>query len=208
MEEQINQPTINQKGSGWVWVIFIVAILLIISSGTGVYFWQEKIIAKNNSDHEKALLESQKEKLDLEKELKDSQEQLISLAAANSNDSQLKLPVIQFTPDTFSQDEKNELTEKVINPYVDYEKELQKMNLISIQIEKYTEEEISKQTYARYMYKIDVIMETGHSGWLEREKGKNIDYWIPECMDECSFSESFKAKYPEVIKKYNSLRQK
>jgi len=96
----------------------------------------------------------------------------------------------------------------VINPYVDYEKEIQKMNPISIQIEKYTEEEISKQTYARYMYKIDVIMETGHSGWLEREKGKNIDYWIPECMDECSFSESFKAKYPEVIKKYNSLRQK
>jgi hypothetical protein len=187
MNEQNDQLTKNKNHSKLIWATVFVVILLCILLGTGVYFWREKLNRENNPI--------------------DSQKQQNITKTIDSNNSQIELPVIRFIPATFSQEEKEELMEKVINPFVDYEKETQNTNIISIQIKKYSKAEIDNQVYVRYMYGIDAIAETGDIVWLEREEGKAIDYWIPDCMGKCQFSESFKIKYPEVVKKYDSLQQ-
>lgn len=201
MDEQNNNSSGEKNNSRLIWIIIpTIILLMMILSGMGVYFWQEASMARISAEHEIALTQCNKDGL---AEKNNQQPE-----SAKADSASIKLPIVQFVPATFTEEEKKELMEKVINPYVDYQKEMWKVNPISIQVKKHTKTEIDNQIYARYMYGIDVITETGYHGWLEREEGKAIDYWIPDCMGECPFSESYKAKYQEVLKKYNDLFSK
>jgi len=120
---------------------------------------------------------------------------------------EINLPAIRFIPGTFSDKEKEDLMEKVINPFIDFEKDSYVENrIISIAINKYSDSELVKMQDPKYMYNISVIYEEGYGGWLERKVGEPIDYWVPDCMDECEFSEEFQKKYPKVVEKYNNIQ--
>ncbi|MFH0969777.1 MAG: hypothetical protein V1804_04675 [Patescibacteria group bacterium] len=216
MDEQINQPSqsdqsgqtnqIPQKKSSLVWVLIIIAAILIII-GLGVYLWQRSIAIKNDLSHQKDIEEYKKENSDLEKQ-SDLNKETESVA---QNDSQKNTaapgenqPVIQFIPGTFSEAEKNDLTNKVLNPFIDYTKETEGSQPITITVKKFSDAEIASQQYAKYKYSIEAIYQVGYSSWLETETGKSIDYWMPDCMGKCVFSDAYKNKYPENVKKYNS----
>lgn len=55
-------------------------------------------------------------------------------------------------------------------------------------------------------YPVTVVFSRGNSGGLEEysygKRGETPDYWIPQCLDgNCYFTEEFKKKYPEIVKK-------
>jgi len=119
--------------------------------------------------------------------------------------SDIKFPIISFSPDTFSDDEKNELLKKIIDPFVDYRNMVeQPTNPITVvSIQKYGDLDASRLGYT---YSIDTISKNlGWGGWLERPLGKAIRQWVPECMGSCSFTDAYKTKYPEVFTEYNNI---
>lgn len=51
-----------------------------------------------------------------------------------------------------------------------------------------------------YPYKAEAIFETGvTAGWLIGVQGGLVDWWLPECMYSCEFSDAFRAAYPEIV---------
>lgn len=53
---------------------------------------------------------------------------------------------------------------------------------------------------ADYPYKAEAIFEGGgNAGWLIRVTGGVVDWWLPECMGPCPFSDEFRAAYPEIV---------
>lgn len=95
----------------------------------------------------------------------------------------------------------SELRARVINPYVDYFKETHTEDqLATFKVSVNTQ--ASKTTYP---YLADAITKKGvNEGFVIEKADGHITWWIPECMNGCNFSDSFKAKYPEVIKAYGN----
>jgi len=94
---------------------------------------------------------------------------------------------------SFSQGEKDELYAKVINPYLDYNQD-QNSTLVSLTISK--NDKSNKDTYP-YLA-LGIFKNGGTEGFVIVQKGTGIDWWYPTCMGPCPFSDSFKAKYPEI----------
>ena len=90
------------------------------------------------------------------------------------------------------------LRERVVSPYVDYFKDAYKNDvLISLKIEANTNASVSA-----YPYKAEAITKNGISeGFLISNILGQIDWWYPECLGKCAFTDKFKTKYPEIIVK-------
>lgn len=192
------QKNMNVKISIIVGMIIIIAIAAL----SNFIIWQkineEKAICV---DSFKTALESRNIVPDIEKQI--PSESVCELGT----DSDISLPVVRFIPGTFSDNEKQELMEMVVNPFIDFENDSYAQNrIISIAVEKYGDSELAEMQNPKYMYNINAIYEEGYGGWLERKVGEPIDWWVPDCLDECQFSEEFSAKYPEIIEKYNKIQ--
>ena len=112
-----------------------------------------------------------------------------------------ELPVVVFTPEgVFSDQEKEELKEKLVNPMVDYNPD----TFVSINIEIYSQDKfVGGATDDKYIIAtVGKPDKGGSGGFIYGSKKKGIDWWTPDCLDKCEFSEEYKTKYPEVIKKY------
>lgn len=90
----------------------------------------------------------------------------------------------------------NELRARVINPYLDYNNDTRPGEVVSLTISQNLQP--SKNTYP-YLANA-VFSNGGHEGFLISKSSGHIDFWHPECMGECIFTESFVAKYPEIVK--------
>lgn len=98
---------------------------------------------------------------------------------------------------SFSQTEKDEIYNKVINPYIDYYAELPDQILLTMTIAKNLQ--ANKDAYP---YSVKTIFNNGvNAGFLIIKEGTVISWWLPECMGSCNLSTSFKAKYPEIASK-------
>jgi hypothetical protein len=105
-----------------------------------------------------------------------------------------KVVVVFEAEGSFSQTEKDEIRSKIINPYIDYYAELPDQTLLTITIAKNLL--ASKETYP---YSAKTIFKNGgNSGFLIMKQGTGVAWWVPECLDGCNLSVSFKAKYPEI----------
>ncbi len=118
-----------------------------------------------------------------------------------TNPPVLDLPAVVFQPDTFSSQEKTELYNKLINPSIDYEKDTESSSeriMTTFVVEKMA------TPSAGYTYKISKFYNNnGWGGFLYGDANSGtIPIWVPSCMMECKFSESYKSKYPEVIAAY------
>ena len=103
-------------------------------------------------------------------------------------------PIVYEASGSFSASEKNQIQERIINPFVDYYNDLDQ-EIASITI--------SKSATAGYPYALSGIFKSGvNNSFLIKASGGVVDWWYPECMGECPFSDEFKAKYPEIISKY------
>ena len=123
--------------------------------------------------------------------------------ATNDNDTnQVKLPVVVFTPEgLFDDAEKTEISNKLIQPYIDLKKEDGTVNqTVSIHVQHPTEGDTNKE------YSVDIISEGGaYEGFLYGDSTKTTQPWYePVCFEGCEFSEAYQQKYPELIEQYNN----
>lgn len=109
--------------------------------------------------------------------------------------------VIIESEGSLSQQDISELRARVINPYVDYFKEIHTEDQLAT-FKVIVNTQASKATYP---YLADAITKKGvNEGFVIEKADGHIKWWVPECMNGCNFSDSFKAKYPEVIKAYGN----
>lgn len=108
------------------------------------------------------------------------------------------MPAVFNPSGAFSPVEKSEIQKKIIEPYRTYHyympSELGSVP-VSMMIEKIGPEKVSVHGYA---YSATVVWTTGTEGWLFGKNGI-VDYWRPECMGECPYSDEFKEKYPYLV---------
>jgi hypothetical protein len=108
----------------------------------------------------------------------------------------ITLPVIVYEPSgLFNAGDKEQLSNKIINPFFDYNNE-KEINFIAMVVSKKPSEE--------YEYSFMAIHKDGgyQSSVIVKQNGV-FGYWFPECMGPCEFSQSYKEKYPEVVKRAN-----
>lgn len=112
---------------------------------------------------------------------------------------QVQLPAIAFIPSVFSDSEKQQLRTRVLNPYIDWDKENPNPQ------DRYVAVYVERTDSLDYKYSINSI--SGNGGWGGFLYGNDnqavLPLWTPDCMGRCTFSESFKKKYPEVVSEYN-----
>lgn len=104
------------------------------------------------------------------------------------------LPVVVYEPSgLFNNKDKEELAKKVIQPYFDYNNEKEMVFIAII---------INKDVSAKYSY-MAINKNGGYESSVLTKKNDQFDYWVPDCMGPCEFSQSFKDKYPEIVKLAN-----
>jgi hypothetical protein len=92
--------------------------------------------------------------------------------------------------------DKSQLQKKVVDPMVDYYKEANMGELVTLTIS--VNNQASKTTYP-YLG-LAVLGNGGNLGFTIEKKGDEIGWWYPECMMKCPLSQSYQTKYPEVAK--------
>lgn len=169
--------------------VLVAIVLTALAVGGGIYYWQSSLA----TDAQEQMVSLQ-EQIDTLEETNANLEAAATEAAASED---LELPVVVYSrPGLLNnteegQAEKENLEEKLVNPYIDYEKD-KDSDLISIQIS--VPENIGEA------YNVDAIFAGGgHAGFLFGAREGDYDYWVPECMGPCEFSDEFKAKYPEIV---------
>lgn len=174
----------NQQNSGQSSKTLVVIVGTIIATaiilGGGIYWWTTKGSGKQ-----------------AEAPVSDSQ---CAIPKASSSPEQTKtnnacevnLPVVVYKPaGLLTETDKKNLQERLVNPFFDY----------------YNESEISYITMTVDVptkvgdpFTVEAIHKNGgYQGFLFGKRGGNIEWWKPECMGDCNFSEKFKAKYPAIV---------
>ncbi len=103
-------------------------------------------------------------------------------------------PVVVFEASgSFTGSEKNLITQRVVDPFIDYYQDIEDYaDIVSITI--------SRSDTPGFLYSVDAIFANGGTtGFLVSSTGGDIDWWLPDCMGECPFTQSFKDKYPEIV---------
>ncbi|MDP3970950.1 MAG: hypothetical protein Q8P90_04590 [bacterium] len=113
-------------------------------------------------------------------------------ADETASNQDIELPVVVYSRDgLLSVVDKAQLEIKLINPYVDYQADSEYI-LVSMMIE--VPEQIGEP------YSVDAIFAGGISeGFLFGQHGEDYNFWFPSCMYECSFTDEYRLKYPEVV---------
>jgi hypothetical protein len=103
--------------------------------------------------------------------------------------------VVFLAAGSFSADEVNQLQTRVIEPFIHYYRDLSEHPaLLTLTLQK-------ESGISGYPYSAQAVFETGiNAGWLiSASGGGTVDWWLPECMLACTFSDSFQAAYPEIV---------
>lgn len=105
-----------------------------------------------------------------------------------------KLPVVIYSPGgLFSDEEKLELQNKLINPFFDYQNS-EEIDFITMIINKE-----QNPADAGHTYTVSAISKNGiYNGFIFGENDE-INWWTPTCMGGCIFPEGYEEKYPEVV---------
>ena len=162
-----------QKGESNI-LLFFLALILIALTGLTVYFWQ-------NYEKEKAINALKK-----------------SISAVDISTKIIetkRAPVVVYIPNgLFTEDEIVEINKKFVKPFIDWNSD-NNQNSVSISVEKpYT-------AITGYQYKVTYINEGGGNGGFLYGTTTPLEWWLPECLDSCSFSAEFEAKYPDIVAK-------
>lgn len=99
-------------------------------------------------------------------------------------------PTVVYTPGgQFSESERSQLTERLVNPFFDFQ---------SDQGQRFLTMSIARSIEGAYTF--TAISDEGvtHQAAINRRSGA-FDWWVPDCLDGCTFSKSFAEKYPEIV---------
>lgn len=110
----------------------------------------------------------------------------------------VKFPIVQYERHGLlfgtekGEKELKKLEEKLISPLTDYynEKEIKLIAII-----------ITIPTDIGIPYDVNTVSVpgVGSGGFIFGKRELDYDFWKPECMGPCEFSELFKKKYPQIV---------
>jgi len=172
-------------------ITFLVAAVLC---GGGVYLWQDWENNNNGSKKENPYNSYQQRIDGLEKQAKDKKDELTEKTKQlkDKESQEVKLPVVTYErAGLLDTTEKSKLKTKLLNPYFDYYNE-KEMTYIAVVV---TVPENAGEQYSV----VAVHKDGGYQGFLFGKRGEDYDYWKPECMEECKYTDKFKEKYPEIV---------
>jgi hypothetical protein len=121
----------------------------------------------------------------------------------------LELPVVVFTISGIVPDEvKQQILDRVVNPFVDYEAEQRQTYngsriLLTVRVRAAKDDFEFNESGFRTPYLFDFIFSDGvNGGSVINEDENGIKYWTPTCLGDCEFSDDYRKKYPEVVNEY------
>jgi hypothetical protein len=92
--------------------------------------------------------------------------------------------------------DKNQILQKVINPYADYYRDAGQGTLISLTVTLNTQ-----PNNVAFPFLGIGTFDTGvKNSFVIERKGADISWWIPQCQGPCLLTDEFRTKYPEVVK--------
>lgn len=106
--------------------------------------------------------------------------------------------VVFFDGTTFTDAEKVILNSKISEPFLDYYRDQYNAGYVN----KLTFKKNTQANKVDFPYLADYEMDGGVTGgFVVSKKGNSVDWWYPECLNGCNFSQSFAQKYPEIVAK-------
>lgn len=172
-------------------LLLSLVVLLIAASVAGLYYWQQSKIDP---------LQAQIQQLERENNaLKATKDAGGDSATSDAESASVTLPIVGFIPDgKFTAEEKKELMEKVVNPMHDYTPE----QYAAVVIEYFEPNKFLNADDKKYIITTLGEKDGQWGGFMMGSKSTGtIEWWVPECMDTCTFSDEYKSKYPEVVKR-------
>ena len=110
----------------------------------------------------------------------------------------LNFPFINLVPEgIFEDEEKEQLQEKLIEPFIDFYNDGENL-YIAIIIEKLQ----GADDEGDFKYDVQTLDRYGHYGGFLYGGGDDLEWWLPDCLDGCEFTEDFEKKYPEIVESY------
>lgn len=102
-------------------------------------------------------------------------------------------PVVVFTPaGLFSDEDREELMERVAQPFFDYHNE-NGLKFVSMHIE------VTSGRYSYFAIGVDGLSDASTILIAGTPTGELFEPWVPECLETCEFSDAFREKYPDTI---------
>ena len=174
-----------------VTITFLVAAVLC---GGSVYLWYEREAHNFNSQKESLYDSYQKRITELKKQSQENKKELEekSKKLTDQEANQVKLPVVTYErAGLLDTTEKGKLKTKLLDPFLDYHNE-KEMTYIAVIVT--VPENVGEQ------YSVTAVHKNGGNvGFLFGKRGEDFDFWKPDCMEECEYTDEFKEKYPEIV---------
>jgi len=131
--------------------------------------------------------------------------QILSTFKFLSSGSQAAAPTIVFLPSLSNSDRKTDrdiITARVINPFIDFQKDLDPtQQIVSITVEDNKEESSKSQ----YPFSFTAIFKNGSNTQLLLSQTNGVLNWFePTCMG-CKLTPQFIQKYPEIAKQFDRV---
>lgn len=187
----------NNSQKGISSIITVILVLVIVGlTGVSVYFWQnyEKVKALNEYiSANKPVAENLPKTTGADK--KTDEKPIAPAPTPTPNQDNKNTPVVVYSPNgQFTAQEILELKNRFIQPFTDWNAD-NKISTVSIEIEK------PNPPISGYKYKVSYINQGGSNGGFLYGTSTPLEWWLPECLNGCKFTENFKAKYPEIVAK-------
>lgn len=120
------------------------------------------------------------------------------IAEDTQNPTPAAVSVVFFDGTAFTDLEKQMLSSKVSEPFLDYYRDQYNAGYVN----KLTFKKNNQANKGDYPYLADYEMDGGVTGgFVVMKQGDSVDWWYPECLNGCTFSQAFTQKYPEIVAK-------
>jgi len=107
-----------------------------------------------------------------------------------------KKPVVVYESEGLMlSDDKSGIQSRIINPFIDYYSNNPSQIVVSIIISVNNNPNKNEFPYLASA----VFANGGNQGFVIEKKNGQITWWLPECLNGCQFTDSFEAKYPEIV---------
>lgn len=170
-----------------IWFLILVGVVIVLVGVTAFLYGQGQGLGQNGA----ATTENQNESAQ-NNNISPTNSAVSPIVTMSTN-----APAVVIEAEgAFPPQDVMEIKARVIAPYLDYKAEVQPGDLVSFKI--------SQNPHAsknEFPYLADAIFKNGgNEGFVIGKTNGHINWYIPECLNGCQFSEAFKAKYPEIVK--------
>jgi hypothetical protein len=190
-------------GLRFIWRSAIIILIVAMFAGI-IYLIQQVTLLKNQKN---LSLQVQSGNIEEKSQVLNNSDIILNvLRTLSLNQNEYKKPLIIYTPNIATDEEKNKIEKMVINPYMDYHDDnFPPINGQKEQVVVAFLIDVPKNDGESYGISVilhgdsKVYLSAGEEGFIYGKRNQEYYYWRPDCMGDCLFSESFKLKYPEIV---------